>query len=238
MLKIVKKRYFSALNALVLMSLKNLLFVTIGLFFSGITIAQRNYNNYNKLGITAGLTLYDIQTSNFETEPGESFMVGFSTRGAFRNNFDLIYGLSFYNTEVGIKGSLANDTQYIDFSMQSAQITFLGSYNIIMHHLSVEAGPVLNINGKLNPKSDSYDSYVLEGYSSLLAKDIADVSIVHFHVAAGLTAGIENFRIIGRYQYGVTNLFHSLNDKESIETDGNKLKGNSSLITIAAVFYF
>lgn len=219
------------------MSLRKLIFVTITVLFIQQLSAQRNYDEYNRIGIFGGLTLFDINTSDFVTEQGTGFAGGFTTRGSFRNNFDLIYGIGFYSTSLGIEGStlLGTDTQTINYTITAAQINFLGSYNIVKHHLSVEFGPVLQINSKMNVDSESLEDFVLTGYDTLTAKDIQDISKVNFHVVGGLTAGIESFRVFAQYQYGVTNTLNKLNDK-NLEKDD--FEGHSSTITLGALFYF
>lgn len=218
------------------MSLKNLFFVTLLFLFTQEAISQRNYDGYNLLGITGGYTMFDIMTSDFNTKQGGGFLGGFSTRGAFRNNFDMIFGINYFSSNVEIFGTgSSSEEQYIDYNLQGAQIYMLGAYNIITHHLSIEFGPVLNISGKLNLKTEAFEDYILDGYSSLTAKDIQEVSPVNFHLHGGITGGIENFRVSVQYQYGVTNMFAKLN-KNDLEYDN--FKGNSSLFVIAGTFYF
>ena len=223
------------------MGLKNLLFVTLVISVFQQTTAQRNYEEYNRLGINLGLTLFDIETDDFTTEQGTGYMGGFTTRGSFRNNFDLIYGLNFYQSEVGILGRFIDpvaatiDEQYVDYTIQAAQLNFLASYNIIKHHLSIELGPVLNINGRMKLKRDGFENYILDGYNTLRAEEIQDISRVNFRVAGGITAGLEKFRVTAHYQYGVTNMFNKLND-QSLEKDN--FEGHSGTLTLAAVLYF
>ena len=201
------------------------------------TFAQRNYDGYNFLGIQGGITFFDIQTDDLATQQKEGFVAGFTTRGAFRNNFDLIYGISFQSSSVGIEGSslLGTDTQNISYTIQGAQINFLGSYNIVKKHLSLEFGPVFDINGKMKLDNDQYEDYILTGYSELEAKDIQEISRFNVRLAGGITAGLEHFRISAQYQYGVTNMLGKLNDKGLENED---FKGNSSTIILMGVIYF
>jgi len=220
------------------MSLKKLIFVTLSFFLVQEACSQRNFDHYNRLGINVGYTLFDITTSDFNTKQAGGFMAGFTTRGAFRNNFDLIYGLSFYSNNVEVFGRNpinAFETQYIDYKLQGVQINFLGSYNIIKHHLSLEFGPVLNISGKMKVGREQFEDYILDGYDYLKAQDIEDVSPINFRVAGGITGGIENFRASVQYQYGVTNMLNKLNDEDLENTD---FEGNSSTVIISLVFYF
>lgn len=219
------------------MSRKTCFFIVIFVIFFQQMFAQRNYRGYNFFGIQGGVTLFDIKTDNLVTKLQSGFTAGFTTRGAFRNNFDLIYGISFQSVSVGVEGSsvLGTDTQNINYTVQGAQINFLGSYNIIVKHLSLEFGPVFNINGKLKLDDDDYNDYVITGYETLLAQDIQDISRFNLHLAGGITAGLEHFRIQAQYQYGVTNMLGKLNDKDLEYTD---FKGNSSTIIVGAEIYF
>jgi hypothetical protein len=218
------------------MSLKNIFFVTILLLFTQESISQHNFDGSNFLGITGGYTMFDIMTSDFNTKQAGGFMGGFSTRGAFRNDFDLIFGLNFFSNNVEIFGAASSsETQYIDYNLQGVQLYFLGSYNIIKNHLSVEFGPVLNVSGKLKLKSETFEDYILDGYTSLKAKDIQGISPVNFHLHGGITVGAKNVRLSVQYQYGVTNMLGKLN-KNDLEYDN--FKGNSSLIVLAGIFYF
>ncbi len=217
------------------MSLKTLSFVTLLLLVFQRSHSQRNYDDYNRIGFTGGVTFFDIMTSDLVTEQGTGFTGGFTTRGAFRNNFDLIYGISFYGSKIGVQGSSGMDTQFINYSIQAAQLGLLGSYNIVKHHLSLEFGPILNVNSKMKLDSETYEGYILEGYTTLRAQDIQDINRINFRVAGGLTAGIESLRISAMYQYGVTNMLGRLNDKDFENKD---FKGNTSTIVVAAVVYF
>ena len=112
------------------MSLKKAFFVTLTVLIAQQAFSQRNFDHYNRLGVTGGYTLFDITSSDLTTKQAGGFMFGFTTRGSFRNNFDLIYGLNFYNSKVEVLGSNPDsflDTQYIGYTIQSVQLNFLGS---------------------------------------------------------------------------------------------------------------
>jgi hypothetical protein len=225
------------------MSLKNLTFVTCVLFFAANSLAQRNYDSYNRLGLHAGLTLFDIETSDFTTRQASGFVGGFTTRGSFYKNFDLIYGINFVSNNIEVLAVSAGGInpqqieEYLDYSVQGVQINFLGSYNIVRHHLSLEFGPVLNVSGKMKLNNeDTYGQYILDNDEILLrASQIQDITKVNFRVMGGLTAGLENFRLYAQYQYGVTNMLKNLNDTGLIKKD---FKGNSNTLIFGAVAYF
>jgi len=225
-----------------MMSLRNLLFVAIALTVCVTTLAQRNYDDYNRIGIQGGVSFFDINTSNFVTEQQTGFGAGFTTRGSFRNNFDLIYGLTFFSNKIGILGSNVAaspfEKQFITYTIPSVQLNFLGSYNIVKHHFSLEFGPILNVNGNMKVDSERLENYILDGYTTLRAQDIEDISPINFHVMGGATVGLESFRLSAQYQYGVTNMLNKLNDQDIENSSGDEFKGNSSTIVIMAVIYF
>lgn len=226
------------------MSLKKFLFVTIAILFIQSLTAQRNYEQNNHLGLTGGIGFFDIITDDFATERGTGYAFGFTTRGAFYNNFDLIYGITFVQNEIGILARNVGDptnqfqSQYVNYTMLSAQINFLGSMNIINDHLSIEAGPVLNVNGKMKIDDEEFENFLIDGYDNLRSGDIQNVSRVHFYGVAGISGGIENFRVGAQYQYGVTNLFNRYNDNADIEKPNGKFEGHTSTILLTAILYF
>jgi len=226
------------------MSIKKLLFVTSFCFCVSTALGQRNYDQYNHIGIFGGVNFSSLNADALTTEDGTGFMAGFTTRGAFRNNFDLIYGISFIRSEYKIYGRDFNDLSNnglpvgIDYYLDAVQVNFLGSYNIVRNHLSIEAGPVLQVNGNLKMERDGFENYNLEGFETLKAEDIVDINPVHFYLAAGLTAGVRNFRAGVMYQYGVTNLLGKVNDAEGIDQTQGKIKANPSNVAVLLFLYF
>ncbi len=217
------------------MDFKKSVLILAAALWAQYTFAQRNYEGYNLLGIQGGISMFDIQTDDFTTEQKLGFTAGFTTRGAFRNNFDLIYGLSFMSASIGINGSGGAGTQNISYTLQGAQLGFLGSYNIVKKHFSLELGPVFGLNGKMKLDQERYADYVLTGYNQLTAKDIQDISRFQVYAAGGFTAGLEHFRISAQYQYGITNMFGKLN---SANLEKDDFEGHSSTVVLAAVIYF
>ena len=223
------------------MSLKNLFFVTLALLFFQEAISQRRrFEEYNLLGVNGGATFFDIQTDNFTTEQGTGFFGGFTTRGTVYEALDLIYQLSFFNNEVGVLGrdplNPVNE-QFLDYTISAAQLSILASVNLIRHHLTIELGPTVSVNGKMKLNTSGTENYILDGYSTLRASDIEQISKVNFNVLGGVSTGVRNFRLSGHYQYGITNMFSALNDRDLENTQGS-FSGNSSMFMLSGTIYF
>lgn len=226
------------------MSLNKSIFVTIVLLISITAFAQRGGSrggDYNRLGLQAGYSIFDIITDDLQTESQSSFQGGFTTRGSYRNNFDLIYGINFISNNIGIKAGLpcgiidCPQTQTLTYNIIGAQINLLASYNIIKHNLSVELGPMLMINGKMKLDDERFKDYIVEGYALTTAEEIQNINTINAAILAGITGGHENVRLNINYQYGLTNVLGGLNNQSLENTD---FKGYTSTITVAGIIYF
>lgn len=225
------------------MSLKNLLFVTLFLGVSISLYSQRIREEYSYMGVYGGYALFDIKTDQLNTKQGDGFAAGFLTRGDWYNKFYMEYGVNFFLNNVGIYGREAgnpNNQQYIDYSLSGVQLRLQGGYHIIRHHLGIEFAPILSVNGKMKPKSDSYNDYLIDGFTNVRAEDISNITSVNFRLAGGITTGTKHFRANFQYQYGVTNILNRLNDEQvlSEEKPEGGFKGNTSTILLGIYIFF
>jgi len=191
--------------------------------------AQYGYRDSNMIGITIGLNQYNINTSDFETKPGNGWNVGLSMRGNAFNDWDAIYGLQFseYNFTVATLSQAFTERE-TNYKLSCANITFQLSYKFIENHLSVEFGPMVQVNGKLTI-DETEEDYIVKGNPTVLAKDLTDISNVAIYPVVGLTAGVRNVRLNVTYQYGINNMLGK------IEGD---FKGNASVVNGNIIFYF
>lgn len=196
---------------------------------------------YNRLGLQAGINHFDIHTGNFDIQAKTSWTAGFTGRASYYNNFQLIYGLKFFDFNAEIRGRqyIEDETasEQIQFNMIGVQANFFGSYKIIGNYLSVEAGPVLQVNGKFEPRQDK-EFFFVEEYD-VEAGQIENVSPVNFNVAAGISGGFDRVKFFAQYQYGVNNFLNGLNDEGLEEQDSRAtdFSGNLVIITAGAIFF-
>ena len=176
------------------------------LFTSTLGFAQYGYRDSNMIGITLGVNQFSLNTSDIETTPGTGWNLGLAMRGNFYDDWDAIYGLQF--SEYNFKVATLNETLHpreTNFKLPCANVTFQLSYKFIENHLSMEFGPMVQINGKLAiEKTD--ENYLIKGQEELTAKDMTNIGNVSIYPLIGITAGVRNVRLNVSYQYGVNNM--------------------------------
>jgi len=213
--------------------MKNTFLAITLLVFTSVSFAQYQNRDGNRIGISGGVNQTTLFGSNFTTKPGNGFAGGLSVRGNYYNNWSMIYGMQFFVNKFSLESTLKQD---IDYSLSGVQIRLLMSYNIIQDHLSLDFGPVLQINGKMTLKSTD-ETKTLNG-TLLKANDIVDVSKVNGNAYIGISGGGKVVRAVVFYEYGFTNVFNKLNSQDGLTLlNGNKsFKGNLGTISGQIIF--
>ncbi|MBP6181204.1 PorT family protein [Flavobacterium sp.] len=212
--------------------MKKIFLTSVFIFISITVFAQYNYRDSNRIGISFGANQFTLNTNNFKTKPGSGWNAGLSMRGNFYNDWDMVYAMQFSENNFSVATNtlfLANED--VNYKLPSAQISLLLSYKLIENNLSIEFGPLVQVNGKL--KVDSQNQNNIISGTTLLAKDIEDISKFNFYPTVGLTVGVRHFRVNVSYQYGINNILGNLNTKNS----GLNLKGNSGIINGNMIIY-
>ena len=95
---------------------------------------------------------------------------------------------------------------------------------------------MLQYNSDLNLEDKTKETYIIDGYNSIRANDISDISNFNVNATIGLTTGFDSFKFIAQYIYGFTNILGKLNDKTFSETID--FKGNQNMLVFSAVVVF
>lgn len=192
--------------------MRKLLLFTVSLL-SITAIAQRKNKDANYIGVSFGVNQLTLNTSSIEATSQSGFQVGLSVRGNFYNDFDMVYGMQFSETKISFdsKEAVTSNIEKVDFKLPGVQIFVTPSYKIIENHLSVEFGPMVQLNDKFKYQSD-LETNTLITNSSVTVKDFANVSNLNVSLIAGLTAGLKHLRVNVQYQAGVTNLLNKVNN--------------------------
>jgi len=208
--------------------------------------AQRRggQGKHNMFGLKVGASQFDIKTSNFITTPGIGFIGGLATRGDFYNNMDIQFGINIANNKLEVQGKELGTTTpvAIDYGLLNAQVHLLFGYKIIGDNrnmqgkfkLTAEFGPVLQVNSKMKLSDKTQEEFVIDK-ANITAKELTDISGININGLAGLSIGLEKFRVFGHYQYGFNNILNKLND---IEGKTQSFKGNVSMFQFGILIYF
>ena len=211
--------------------MKRLYFATVLTLISMSVFSQYDYRDSNRIGISFGINQFTLNTDNFQTKPETGWNAGLSMRGNFYNNWDMVYAMQFSENNFSVTTNSGFITEDTNYKLASAQISLMLSYKIVENHLSLEFGPMVQINGKLNVDKDK-ENNIITG-TSLLAKDILDISKFNFYPTIGITSGFRHFRLNVSYQYGVNNMLGNLNNKNI----GYSFKGNPGILNGNLILY-
>jgi len=218
--------------------MKNYLYLlTVSLFCfvttSGITQNYRSRGDYNRLGLQAKYVLYDIETDDINISGEGGFLGGLATRGKIYNNWGAIFGVDFFSVNFEVEGNIP---QNIDYNLIGVQVNVWPSYNIIGQHLSIEAGPSLQINSRLRLDDNSQENAILQAPVSVNAEELQEISRIVPLIGIGLSGGFERVRFTVHYQYGLTNIFNRFNDQNN-GTATTNFDGNVSAIAGGLIVY-
>jgi hypothetical protein len=202
------------------------LFFALGI--AAISNAQYGYRDSNRIGISAGINNFTLSTPDFDTQAGTGWNAGLSVRGNFYNNFDMVYAIQFSENQFSVSPLSPLDRD-VKCKLQSAQISLLLSYVIVDGYVSVELGPMFQINGKFN--IDEEDKATVINTNGLTAGELKDISQFNFYPHIGLTAGFPQLRAQLYYQYGVTNMLGKL------DPPSGKLSGHGGILAANLIFY-
>lgn len=217
--------------------MKEKFFTIVFAFIFTIASAQYGYRDGNRIGITLGLTQTSLTTKNFVTKPGSGWVGGLSVRGNYYNDFSMIFGMQFSenNFSVATLSTPFSKKQDVTYTLASAQIRLLLSYNIVKDHVSLDFGPVLQVNGKLKIDSRFEDNSI--SGTTLTAKDIIDINTFNGNLYAGISAGNTRIRAIICYQYGVNNILNNLNNNSELaQSNSSKFAGHIGILSGQVLF--
>ena len=211
--------------------MKKLCFTTLFVFIFSFAFAQYEYRDSNRIGIFFGVNQLSLNTKNFQTKPGTGWNAGLSIRGNYYDNWDMIYAIQFSENNFSVNTDSGFITEYVDYKMSSAQISLMASYEIVENQLSFEFGPLVQVSGRLNTDFTTENNTITG--TTILAKDITNISRFNFYPVVGITAGFKHFRANLSYQYGINNLLGNLNNNDL----GIKLKGNAGILNGNFIIY-
>ena len=222
------------------------LLVALTLCFVTKSFSQRgNYDIVNGIGIFGGITNIDLNTDNFITQKGDGFMGGLSATVEIPHRlYNMSYGMHLSESVIKILGrpsmlSASNPEEFIDYKFFAAQLALMGHIKLSGSYVTLDVGPMLQYNGKLELKDSNKEEYYINNYSNLTASDITNISNFNLNGAFGITAGFKFVKLRAHYIYGFTNTLKKLNS-ENLDTLGgvSSFKGNVSMLVFGGMISF
>lgn len=212
--------------------MKKLYFTSVLVLVASSIFAQYGYRDSNRIGVTLGANQLTLNTDNFQTKPELGWNAGLSVRGNFYDMWDMVYSLQFSENNFSVPTKKLNAQNVdVNYKLASAQISLQLSYILVENHLSIEFGPIVQVNGKLKIGTE-HNKNTING-TTLLAEDIIDISKFNFYPTIGISAGVRHFRFNVSYQYGINNMLGNLNTKDS----GINFNGHAGILNGNIILY-
>ncbi|SHI70998.1 hypothetical protein [Algibacter luteus] len=224
----------------------NKLFLLVALAICFVTKSYSQKGKYpitNGFGITGGLTKFNIVTDNFKTKEANGFVGGISATVDIPVRwYNVSFGMQLSESTIEISGRpalISSEEEFIEYKMFAAQVAMLLHVKVIPHYFTIDVGPMLQYNGKLEFKDRNQEGYYINNYSNLTAQDITNISQFNFNGAIGASLGVSNFKLKAQYIYGFTNILSKL-ESENLDTTGGdaRFKGNQTMLVLGATAFF
>ncbi len=224
----------------------NRLFLLVALMLCFVTKSFSQKGNFrisNGIGIIGGITQFDIDTDNFNTKSSNGFMGGLmATVDIPLRWYNVSFGMQLLENAIEISGRpdlISTQEAFVEYKMFAAQVAMLLHVKVIPNHFTIDFGPMLQYNGRLEFKDKNQEGYYINNYTNLSAQDITNISQFNFNGALGASLGIKNFKLKAQYVYGLTNILKKL-EGQDIDTVGgdSRFKGNQTMLVLGAVLSF
>ena len=221
------------------------LLVAITLCFVTNSLAQRgNYHITNGISVTGGISKFNILTDNFETKESNGFAGGFlATVDIPLRWYNISFGMQLAENHVEVLGRPALEStqeEFIDYKLFAAQVAMFMHLKVVPNHFTIDIGPMIQYNSKLEYDDKNQEGYYINNYANLTAEDITNISQFHLNGSVGASAGIKNFKLKAQYIYGFTNMLKKLEKQgfEIPEGENARFKGNQSMLVFGATVSF
>lgn len=244
---ITKLSYICSLNPIYTMKkVQRILLVALTLCFVTKSFSQKgNYDIVNGIGIFGGVTNVDLTTDNFITKKSNGFIGGLSATVEIPHKwYNMSYGLHLSESSIEISArpsmlSNSNPNEFIEYKLFAAQLALMGHIKLAGSYVTLDIGPMLQYNGKLELKDKNKENYFINNYSNLTATGISDISQFNLNGAVGVTAGFKFIKLRAQYIYGFTNILKKL-EGQSLDTSGGdaRFKGNLSMLVFGVMISF
>ena len=223
---------------------KLFLLVAIMMCFVTKSFSQKgNYDIVNGIGLFGGITNIDLTTDNFVTKKGDGFIGGLSATVEIPHRwYNMSYGLHLSESTISILGRSTVSSsveEFVDYKLFAAQLALMGHIKLAGSYVTLDVGPMLQYNSRLEFENKAQENYFINNYNNLSATDIGNISQFNLNGAVGITAGFKFIKLRAQYIYGFTNILSKI-ESQNLDTSGGdaRFKGNMSMLIFGAMVSF
>lgn len=222
------------------------LFLLVAITFGFVTKNFSQHKTYaitNGIGVFGGITKFNITTDNFITEQGDGFLGGLSATVDIPHKwYNISYGMQMSESNIGISArpsAASSLMESIEYKMFAAQVALMMHLKLVENNFTIDVGPMIQYNGKLELKDESKEGYIINDYVNLKATDITNISQFNLNGAVGASLGLRFIKLKAQYVYGFTNILKKL-ENQNLDTSGGdeRFKGNMTMLTFGAMISF
>ena len=202
-----------------------------------------NYDIVNGIGLFGGITNIDLTTDNFVTKKGDGFIGGLSATVEIPHRwYNMSYGLHLSESTISILGRSTVSSsveEFVDYKLFAAQLALMGHIKLAGSYVTLDVGPMLQYNSRLEFENKAQENYFINNYNNLSATDIGNISQFNLNGAVGITAGFKFIKLRAQYIYGFTNILSKI-ESQNLDTSGGdaRFKGNMSMLIFGAMVSF
>ncbi|WP_111683220.1 hypothetical protein [Winogradskyella tangerina] len=220
-----------------------LLLVAFSVIFVTLSHGQhRRYTIKNGFALGGGITQFDILTDQLETTSGNGWIISASTTADIPHKwYNISFGMQLSENNIEISGLRSADgvvfiSEQLEYKVFTAQLAMLLHVKAVKNLITLDVGPMIQYNGKLELQDDNQENLFVDvDNSPFAAAELEDISQFNVNGAVGATLGLRFLKLRAQYIYGFTNMLNKLNDKNL--TDSN-FKGNQSMLVFSALITF
>jgi hypothetical protein len=196
--------------------------------------SQYGWRDSNRIGLLVGPNFTNVMTNNVETISKMGWTAGAQVRGNFHNYWSGVYGIRFVESNFAVNTRTPGGRpQEVNYKTRAVQINFLFSYNLIEDVMSLDIGPVLQINSDLKFKK-GLQRNTIDG-TDLLVKEFTKINPFNGLLYLGTTIGNNKVRANFNYTIGINNTFNRLNKQEGLINKNNFDKFNGRMGIFSAM---
>jgi len=182
-----------------------------------------------KLGITTSIEKHFLTSNDFEANENANFAIGSHFRININDKSEIYLDFLYSTRKVSFMGRVLDEPSEPEMSILFKQnnINYGFYYNYYLKHqkISVLFGPTLNYNMGFQLKKSQYEQAIF-GTKKLTANDLENNNNLVGYLTIGATGGIDDFKLVFRYNYGLTNNYKNL----------DTVKSNDKFINLSLIY--